>query len=182
MRSYKLLLIIFTALFILSCGKDDKKPEYSEDTPKNTLQQNTEQEKKTDEVKNSEENTKSNDETQQTQKQQSGENKTSNKNSFQTEKPVATVTPLEAGDYNGKTIVVKGFVADVYQSEKVAYLNFVKKFPDNPFTAVIFARQFEDFPDINKFRGKDVEVTGRVSIYKGKPQIILNNPSQIKVN
>lgn len=180
MNRYKLLLILFAAVIMFSCGKDDKKPEYSDDESKNTLKQNTEQEKKTDDVKNSgDENKKSNDETQQTQKELSGEKKN---NSFQTEKPVAVITPLEAQDYNGKTVTVKGFVADIYQSEKVAYLNFVKKFPDNPFTAVIFARQFEDFPDINKFRGKDVEVTGRVSIYKGKPQIILNSPSQLKLN
>lgn len=180
MNRYKLLLILFAAVIMFSCGKDDKKPEYSDDESKNTLKQNTEQEKKTDDVKNSgDENKKSNDETQQTQKELSGEKKN---NSFQTEKPVAVITPLEAEDYNGKTVTVKGFVADIYQSEKVAYLNFVKKFPDNPFTAVIFARQFEDFPDINKFRGKDVEVTGRVSIYKGKPQIILNSPSQLKLN
>lgn len=180
MNRYKLLLILLAALIIFSCGKDDKKPEYSEDESKNTLKQNTEQEKKTDDVKNSgDENKKSSDETQQTQKELSGEKKN---NSFQTEKPVAVITPLEAEDYNGKTVTVKGFVADIYQSEKVAYLNFVKKFPDNPFTAVIFARQFEDFPNINKYRGKDVEVTGKVSIYKGKPQIILNSPSQITVN
>jgi hypothetical protein len=96
-------------------------------------------------------------------------------------KPVATVSPLEAGDYLGKEITVKGFVADVYQSEKVAYLNFVQKFPNNPFTAVIFASRFSSFKDIGKYEMQDVEVTGRVSTFKGKPQIILDGPSQIKI-
>ncbi len=98
-----------------------------------------------------------------------------------TYRPVATVSPLEAGEYLGKEITVKGFVADVYQSEKVAYLNFVQKFPKNPFTAVIFASRFSSFKDIGKYELQDVEVTGRVSMYKDKPQIILDGPSQIKI-
>ena len=63
----------------------------------------------------------------------------------------------------------------------MAYLNFVEKYPNNPFTAVIFARQFGEFPEIEKYKNKMVEVTGRVSVFKGKPQIILNSPNQLKM-
>lgn len=165
------LLLLLLALFFISCGKDDKHSEYVEDNkpPK----QETKEEHKKDINKDTSASSRN-----------STENKTSgskDNHSFLNEKPVAVISPLEAGDYNGKTVTVKGFVADIYQSEKVAYLNFVEKYPNNPFTAVIFARVFNDFPDIEKYRNKDIEVTGRISVYKGKPQIILENPSQIKM-
>ena len=167
------LVILITTLFLLSCGKE-KKPEFTDD---NTGQNKTE-EMKNDEPKKDEKKETATDSVKQNNTSRTDEYKGSN---FSNEKPVAVISPLEAGDYNGKTVTVKGFVADVYQSDKVAYLNFVEKFPKNPFTAVIFASKFGDFPDIIKYRNKDVEVTGRVSMYKEKAQIILNSPKQIVV-
>ncbi|MEO8512058.1 MAG: hypothetical protein ABI543_00730 [Ignavibacteria bacterium] len=167
------LLILLSAVIFLSCGKE-KKPEFTDDDigsktdshlRKEDSNKDIKQESSIDSVKHNTENK---------------SDKTSGSN-FYNEKPVAVISPLEAGDYNGKTVTVKGFVADVYQSDKVAYLNFVEKFPKNPFTAVIFASKFSDFPDIAKYRNKDVEVTGRVSMYREKAQIILNNPKQIIV-
>lgn len=96
-------------------------------------------------------------------------------------KPEKTISALEAKDNIGKIVIVKGFVADVYQSDRVAYLNFVEKYPRNPFTAVIFPRSFEEFGNLYEYMGKNVAVTGRITTYKDKPQIILNDKTQIKV-
>lgn len=175
MISKKLLrCLVITLVFVLACGKNEKSNEYSEEDVKKTTQEVP---------KNTQQKTDQNLDT--TQKNTADEKPLNNrqyKDNFQNEKPVAVISPVEAADYNGKTVTVKGFVADVYKSDKVAYLNFVEKYPNNPFTAVIFASKFEDFPDIAKYKNKDVDVTGRVSFFKGKPQIILNSPSQIKVN
>lgn len=97
------------------------------------------------------------------------------------EKPIATISPVEAAAYLGKAVVLKGFVVEINKREKVAYLNFTEKFPENPFAAVIFADNFEEFQDMNEFVNKNVEITGRVSVFKGKPQIILSNRSQLKI-
>lgn len=167
------LLLIFAVVMFISCGKD-KKPEFTDDDTGSKTENNTKKEEPKQDVKQ--------ESTNDSVKQNTG-NKTdkSNNSNFNNEKPVAVISPLEAGEYIGRTVTVKGFVADVYQSEKVAYLNFVEKFPKNPFTAVIFASKFSDFQDIVKYRNKDVEVTGRVSMFKEKPQIILNSPKQIVV-
>ena len=172
MKTLNIILVSLIILVIFSCGKDDKNTEYTDDKTE-TKQEKTDNVKKEQNV----------DSTATMKDSTSSEKKTENnyKQNFENEKPVAVITPLEAGDYNGKTVTVSGFVADIYQSEKVAYLNFVEKYPNNPFTAVIFARQFSDFPEIEKYRNKKVEVTGRVSMYKGKPQIILNSPKQLKL-
>lgn len=95
--------------------------------------------------------------------------------------PEAEISPLEAKNYIGRKVIVRGFVADVHRTEKVAYLNFVERYPKNPFTAVIFASKFYDFGDIILYEGKQVEVVGLVSEFKGKAQIVLNSNSQIKI-
>jgi hypothetical protein len=97
------------------------------------------------------------------------------------ETPEATVSPVEAKNYVGKYAAVNGFVADVFKNQKVAYLNFIEKFPRNPFSAVIFESKFNEFGDLNNYRNKFVEVKGRISLYRGRPQIILNSTDQIRV-
>jgi DNA/RNA endonuclease YhcR with UshA esterase domain len=94
---------------------------------------------------------------------------------------VQVVEPDKASGFVGETLMVRGLVADVHRTEKVAYLNFSEKFPKNPFTAVIFAAKFELFGDITQYEGKTVEVTGKITEYKGKPQIVLDSPSQIRI-
>jgi DNA/RNA endonuclease YhcR with UshA esterase domain len=147
---------------LFSCGKSDK-PEYVDERP--VGEPVTKQ-----------------DSLPVTSNKDSVNNRTNTDREFRREEtPVAVISPLDATEYMGKYVTVRGFVADVHKSEKVAYLNFVKRFPENPFSAVIFAREFEAFGDLNKYSGKDVEVTGRVSTYRGKPQMILDKPSQIKI-
>jgi hypothetical protein len=92
-----------------------------------------------------------------------------------------TIESKEANRNVGDSLNVRGFVADVYESPKVIYLNFGSKFPKNDFTCTIFAGSLENFSDIRTFLGKRVEVTGRITIYKSKPQMILWSQSQIKI-
>jgi len=81
----------------------------------------------------------------------------------------------------GSNAVVTGYVADVVVREKVAYLNFDNKYPKNTFTAVIFPDKFEVFGDLMDYKNKTVEVKGKIGEFNGKPQIILNNKSQLKI-
>jgi DNA/RNA endonuclease YhcR with UshA esterase domain len=150
-----------------SCGRGEKQPEYVDEKSPVTDTKNDEI-KKTDSLKTD------------TNKQDRKDKKTENFN-YYNEKPVAVISPLEASDYMGKSVTVKGLVADVYKSDKVAYLNFIKKYPDNPFSGVIFANKFDEFGDIAKYENRNVEISGRVSTFRGKPQIIIDRKSQIKI-
>lgn len=155
----KITVLIICSVLFCSCGKKETKyEELSGEAPSVT-----------DTLKKSKPTTE-NSEKQDTKKQ-----------SYTDLKPEKTISALEAKDNVGKIVIVKGFVADVYQSDRVAYLNFVEKYPRNPFTAVIFPRSFEEFGNLYEYMGKNVAVTGRVTIYKDKPQIILNDKAQIKV-
>jgi len=91
------------------------------------------------------------------------------------------ITSREVKAHIGDSLTIKGFVADVYVSEKVTYLNFENKFPKNIFSCAIFSSKAEAFGDLSKYKSKEVEVTGKITTYKNKPQVILNSPDQIKI-
>jgi hypothetical protein len=92
----------------------------------------------------------------------------------------ATITPQDAAQHAGEMTTVEG-VAYVHVSEKASFLDIGAKYPDQPFEAVIFADHTKAFGDLTKYDGKTVDVTGRIRGYKGKPEIILTDPSQLKL-
>lgn len=92
-----------------------------------------------------------------------------------------SISSSETSKHIGDSVSVKGNVADVYISEKVAYLNFDKKFPENTFTCTVFKKYFPEFGDLKVYKNKNVEVTGKISSYKNKPQMILYAKDQIKI-
>jgi len=60
------------------------------------------------------------------------------------------------------------------------FLDLDRPYPNSPFTAVIFGSDRAKFgtPD-TALRGKRVCVTGQIRDYRGKPEIILNDPGQL---
>jgi DNA/RNA endonuclease YhcR with UshA esterase domain len=49
------------------------------------------------------------------------------------------------------------------------------------FTAVVFSSNTNRFPDLEKLQGKTVEVTGKITEYRARPQIVLLSTNQLKV-
>ena len=168
MKYYKLIFILYLIIILASCGK--KEQEYI-DVPgrpmgeKNTTNESTQKDKK-DTIKN--------------QTQQENKNNTENKSGY-TPTPENVISPLEARDYVGKFVTLRGYVAEVYKTEAIEYLNFMNKYPNNPIAGVIFKKNFEAFGDISVYSEKNIEATGRITTYKDKLEIILDSPSQIKV-
>lgn len=94
------------------------------------------------------------------------------------------VAPDSAAYYAGKEVTVCAAVAGTYLSQKkqyIAYLNLERPYPESPLTAVIFETGLErfDYDPVEALRGKTICITGRVELYKGKPQIVVNFPGQI---
>ncbi|MEP7145610.1 MAG: hypothetical protein ABI792_01235 [bacterium] len=92
-----------------------------------------------------------------------------------------TISSKEVKLHIGDSLNIEGYVADIYLSDKVAYLNFENKFPKNIFTCTIFSGKLEQFGDLSKYKGRNVLVTGRISSYKNKPQVVLNFKDQIRI-
>jgi DNA/RNA endonuclease YhcR with UshA esterase domain len=93
-----------------------------------------------------------------------------------------TIAPTEAKDHVGQSVTVEGRVSEVHHtaSGNAIFIDIGGRYPDNVFAAVIFQDDFDKFPDIDALEGKTVDVTGPIKRYKGKPEIILTDPAQIK--
>ena len=94
------------------------------------------------------------------------------------------VLACEAGKYFGRELIVEGKVADAYRSKtNTVFLNFEKAYPNHCFTGVIFSSNLYKFvqnPE-DYYLNKTVRIMGEVKEYQGKPEIILETPSQIEV-
>jgi len=88
----------------------------------------------------------------------------------------------DAANYYGQHVTVEGEIVATHKTKKVCFLNFHHNYKKY-FTVVIFASEFYRFPDNIEgyYAGKRIRVTGLVKEYTGKPEIIVNDPSQIEV-
>ena len=88
--------------------------------------------------------------------------------------------------YEGKTITVCSKVQSTFLTKgdkKTTYINFGKPYPNTTFTAVIFEGDLPNFKytPSDFLKDKNVCITGKVVIYKGKPEIIVSKEEQIKI-
>ena len=91
-----------------------------------------------------------------------------------------------ARDHMNQTGTVCGkVVATRYLDQsagKITFLNFDKPYPDTTFTAVIFGDHRARFGEPEKmYHNKDLCVTGKIEEYNTKPQMVLTEPNQVKV-
>jgi len=92
-----------------------------------------------------------------------------------------TVPANQAQAHIGQVVTVEGAVSGIHKSNAgVTFLDIGGQFPNNAFAAVIFKDDAGKFPDVGAFGGKTVDVTGSIRLYQGRPEIILNDPAQIK--
>jgi DNA/RNA endonuclease YhcR with UshA esterase domain len=101
---------------------------------------------------------------------------------YMTTSVAQNVIPIDsAKNHIGQKATVVGKVVEVSHSEKVIHINFGGKFPANTFSAVIFSKEMNLFSEVDSYEGKEIEITGTITEYQGKPQIILDKPDKIKL-
>ena len=90
-----------------------------------------------------------------------------------------TVTSKEAKNFIGETKIVRGIVASIFVSNKgTVLINFDEAYPNATFVAVIkTGNSGVSYADVKK--GSILTITGKIEDYKGMPEIILNDQSQI---
>ncbi len=94
-----------------------------------------------------------------------------------------TIPAAEAKNHIDQNATVEGVVSEVHHARtgKVILIDIGGRYPNNTFTAVILQDDFNKFPAVDSFAGKAVDVTGQIKDYRGRPEIILNDPAQLKV-
>ncbi|MFY7952574.1 MAG: hypothetical protein ACOVT5_08710 [Armatimonadaceae bacterium] len=83
---------------------------------------------------------------------------------------------------DGKETTISGKVTTVFapDSKSIVLLNFARNYKD-AIVVGIKANRFAAFPDLRTLKDKTVVVTGVVILYKERPEILLETPSQIRV-
>jgi hypothetical protein len=90
------------------------------------------------------------------------------------------VSPSEVAAQVGKVVTVRGRVDGQKNSKSGhTYLNFGGRYPNHVFSCFFNVKSFSEA--IPMFEGKEVEVTGTVTMYQDKPQIEVSALSQIRV-
>jgi len=101
----------------------------------------------------------------------------------QAQKPL---TAAEAKEHIGQTATVCGDVASTHYAARSrgnpTFINLDKPYPNQIFTVLIWGSDRPKFGDPEEtYRSKHICVTGKISDYKGAPEIVAYAPSQIKI-
>ncbi len=93
------------------------------------------------------------------------------------------ISPADAPKHLGETVTIEGPASEVHIDSRsgVTFINMGGRFPNQACTGVIFKDYASKFPDLDSLPGKVIDITGRVKEYKGRCEIILDDPAQLKV-
>jgi DNA/RNA endonuclease YhcR with UshA esterase domain len=97
-----------------------------------------------------------------------------------------TLTASEAKDHIGEQATVCGKVVSTLWATgsrgSPTFLNFDKPYPGQIFTMLIWGSDRPKFSQPETmYRGKEVCVTGKISSFKGVPEVVATDPSQVKI-
>jgi DNA/RNA endonuclease YhcR with UshA esterase domain len=99
----------------------------------------------------------------------------------------AELSAAEASRHIGETQTVCGVVASATYAARSrgqpTFLNLDLPYPNQIFTAVIWGsnrQKFANPPEI-QYRGREICVSGVISAYRGKAQIEVHDPSQVRL-
>ena len=101
-------------------------------------------------------------------------------------KPAIAETIIRAPDaqkHVGETVTVEGTVSQVHNDPRagVTFIDLDGRFPKQAFTGVIFKDDAKKFPNVDTLTDKVIDITGPVTVYKGQFEIVVHDPTQIKV-
>ncbi len=91
-------------------------------------------------------------------------------------KPYPLITRKEIADYKGRLVSYEFVCGSIQDKGNLLLLQSIR----DDFGVPIYKRYLQFFPDISSWRGKKIIISGLLEEYKGKPQIMLFFPSQLK--
>jgi len=90
-----------------------------------------------------------------------------------------TIPPEDAKKHIGQTVTVRGRVEEFHATTRDYLLNMGGHHPHETFAVVCFSSSAVSSDELSHFEGKTISVTGKVELYHGRPEIILNSLDQI---
>jgi DNA/RNA endonuclease YhcR with UshA esterase domain len=102
--------------------------------------------------------------------------------------PAKRIAPADAGRHEGEEAMVCGLVAATRYAAGTrgspTFLDFGAAYPGQVFQVVIWGSErsrFHEAPE-QAFLHKQVCVTGRIRLYRGKPEITVKDPAQLALD
>jgi DNA/RNA endonuclease YhcR with UshA esterase domain len=98
----------------------------------------------------------------------------------------SSISATEAKSHIGEKATVCGEVASTHYADRSrgnpTFLNLDKPYPNQVFTIVIWGSDRSKFGDPEeKYRGKNLCVTGNITMYRGSPEVVAHEPGQLKL-
>ncbi len=93
-----------------------------------------------------------------------------------------TYSYTQAPQHVGETVNISGTVISVYTSKSgTTFFDYCVNYSGCPFGVVVFASALSRFgTSLTKYQGENITVSGTITSYKGKAEIVLDSPSQIR--
>lgn len=93
---------------------------------------------------------------------------------------IGTIDYSSAPAHIGAYASVRGTLQKTYTSKTgTLFLDFCQSYKACPFSGVIFAGDVKKFGDLSRYNNSTVTLTGTISSYQGKAEIVLSDPNQI---
>ena len=90
----------------------------------------------------------------------------------------------EAYTHVGETATVCGKVTGVHYAAnskgKPTFINFDKPYPSQDFTVMIWDDDRPGFGNLEKYAGQQVCAKGVITLYRGKPEMVLREPGALQ--
>lgn len=88
-----------------------------------------------------------------------------------------------AKNYIGKTVTICSTVFGAKALEKITFINLGAAHPNSPLTIVVMAKDYANFttPPATMYVNKKLCVTGEVKEFKGKIEMAITKPDDIKI-
>jgi len=100
---------------------------------------------------------------------------------WQSSIPDGCISYRKAESRIGQQTCVTGPVDHVFVSASdTTFVNYCSDYRTCPFSAVLFSVDQANFPAMTQYEGGVITISGEVRTYEGRPQIILESPSQLR--
>jgi DNA/RNA endonuclease YhcR with UshA esterase domain len=90
-----------------------------------------------------------------------------------------TLSADQAKAHVGETATVEGKVSVQRTRDGETYIHVDGNGANAPMSAYVSRWNRVKFQDVDKLDGKNVQITGQISTFRGKPEIFLTDPGQI---
>lgn len=94
---------------------------------------------------------------------------------------IGTIPYTDAPNHNGESVKVRGRIVSTSYRSGTDFLDFCADYTTCPLSLVVLYRNTDKFGDVSKYSGQDVIVSGTISTYNNRTEIVLSDPSQIKL-